>query len=117
MIDWNACPAGEREPDHVSGAWVFRGTCEETYNGSGALIKLINKEAFDPRKTLPKTESCVVSISALSGRRGRFRRMNHPKREKALRAEGRPPWLVLARASAHRRYIVPVRGSSQREGK
>jgi uncharacterized protein (DUF433 family) len=26
MIDWNACTAVEREPDRVSGAWVFRGT-------------------------------------------------------------------------------------------
>lgn len=26
MIDWNICTAVEREPDRVSGAWVFRGT-------------------------------------------------------------------------------------------
>lgn len=26
MIDWNTCAAVEREPDRVSGAWVFRGT-------------------------------------------------------------------------------------------
>jgi uncharacterized protein (DUF433 family) len=26
MIDWSACPAVERDPDRVSGAWVFRGT-------------------------------------------------------------------------------------------
>jgi uncharacterized protein (DUF433 family) len=26
MIDWNTCTAVEREPDRVSGAWVFRGT-------------------------------------------------------------------------------------------
>ena len=26
MIDWSACPAVERSPDRVSGAWVFRGT-------------------------------------------------------------------------------------------
>jgi uncharacterized protein (DUF433 family) len=26
MIDWNACTAVEREPDRISGAWVFRGT-------------------------------------------------------------------------------------------
>jgi uncharacterized protein (DUF433 family) len=26
MIDWSACPAVERDPRRVSGAWVFRGT-------------------------------------------------------------------------------------------
>ena len=26
MIEWSACPAVEREPERVSGAWVFRGT-------------------------------------------------------------------------------------------
>ena len=26
MIEWSACPAVERDPERVSGAWVFRGT-------------------------------------------------------------------------------------------
>ncbi len=26
MARWNRCPAVERDPDKVSGAWVFRGT-------------------------------------------------------------------------------------------
>jgi len=26
MIDWSTCPAAERNPDVVGGAWVFRGT-------------------------------------------------------------------------------------------
>jgi uncharacterized protein (DUF433 family) len=26
MLDWSQCPAVERSPDRVSGAWVFRGT-------------------------------------------------------------------------------------------
>lgn len=26
MIDWSSCPDIERDPDRVSGAWVFRGT-------------------------------------------------------------------------------------------
>lgn len=26
MIDWTSCPAVERDPERVSGAWVFRGT-------------------------------------------------------------------------------------------
>lgn len=26
MIDWSSCLAVEREPERVSGAWVFRGT-------------------------------------------------------------------------------------------
>jgi len=26
MIDWSVCPAVERNPAKVSGAWVFRGT-------------------------------------------------------------------------------------------
>lgn len=26
MIDWSICPAVERDPDRVSGAWLFRGT-------------------------------------------------------------------------------------------
>ncbi|MDE0003015.1 MAG: DUF433 domain-containing protein [Rhodospirillaceae bacterium] len=26
MTDWQTCPAVERYPDKVSGAWVFRGT-------------------------------------------------------------------------------------------
>jgi uncharacterized protein (DUF433 family) len=26
MIDWSTCPAVERDPDRVSGAWVFLGT-------------------------------------------------------------------------------------------
>ncbi len=26
MLDWNQCPAVERSPDRVSGAWVFKGT-------------------------------------------------------------------------------------------
>jgi uncharacterized protein (DUF433 family) len=26
MLDWSTCPAVERHPERVSGAWVFRGT-------------------------------------------------------------------------------------------
>ena len=26
MVVWNLCPAVERNPDKVSGAWLFRGT-------------------------------------------------------------------------------------------
>jgi uncharacterized protein (DUF433 family) len=26
MIDWSSCPAVERYPERVSGAWVFRGS-------------------------------------------------------------------------------------------
>ena len=26
MSDWSTCPAVERDPQRVSGAWVFRGT-------------------------------------------------------------------------------------------
>jgi uncharacterized protein (DUF433 family) len=26
MIEWSSCAAVERDPDRVSGAWVFRGT-------------------------------------------------------------------------------------------
>ena len=26
MIDWSSCPAAERHPDVMSGAWVFTGT-------------------------------------------------------------------------------------------
>jgi uncharacterized protein (DUF433 family) len=26
MIDWSSCPAVERDPEKVSGAWVFRNT-------------------------------------------------------------------------------------------
>ena len=26
MIDWSSCPAVERNPERVSGAWVFLGT-------------------------------------------------------------------------------------------
>ena len=26
MLDWNTCPAVERDPQKVSGAWVFHGT-------------------------------------------------------------------------------------------
>jgi uncharacterized protein (DUF433 family) len=26
MIDWSSCPAVERDPERVGGAWVFRGT-------------------------------------------------------------------------------------------
>jgi uncharacterized protein (DUF433 family) len=26
MLDWTQCPAVERTPDKVSGAWVFKGT-------------------------------------------------------------------------------------------
>ncbi len=26
MIDWSTCPAVERDPLRVSGAWVFKGT-------------------------------------------------------------------------------------------
>jgi uncharacterized protein (DUF433 family) len=26
MLDWSSCPAVEREPERVSGAWIFRGT-------------------------------------------------------------------------------------------
>ena len=26
MLDWTSCPAVERTPEKVSGAWVFRGT-------------------------------------------------------------------------------------------
>jgi uncharacterized protein (DUF433 family) len=26
MIGWSSCPAVERDPERVSGAWVFRGT-------------------------------------------------------------------------------------------
>ncbi len=26
MLDWSTCPHVERDPERVSGAWVFRGT-------------------------------------------------------------------------------------------
>jgi uncharacterized protein (DUF433 family) len=26
MLDWTTCPAAERDPERLSGAWVFRGT-------------------------------------------------------------------------------------------
>lgn len=26
MLHWSSCPAVERDPEKVSGAWVFRGT-------------------------------------------------------------------------------------------
>ena len=26
MIDWSTCPDVERDPDRMSGAWIFRGT-------------------------------------------------------------------------------------------
>jgi len=26
MLDWASCPAVERNPQYVCGAWVFRGT-------------------------------------------------------------------------------------------
>ena len=26
MIDWSSCPMVERDPERMSGAWVFRGT-------------------------------------------------------------------------------------------
>ena len=26
MLDWNHCPAVERAPDKVSGAWLFKGS-------------------------------------------------------------------------------------------
>jgi uncharacterized protein (DUF433 family) len=26
MIDWSTCPEVERDPERLSGAWVFRGT-------------------------------------------------------------------------------------------
>ncbi len=26
MIDWSSCPAVERDPERVSGAWVFHGS-------------------------------------------------------------------------------------------
>lgn len=26
MMDWSTCPAVERNPERVSGAWIFRGT-------------------------------------------------------------------------------------------
>jgi uncharacterized protein (DUF433 family) len=26
MMDWSSCPAVERDPDRVSGAWVFLGS-------------------------------------------------------------------------------------------
>jgi uncharacterized protein (DUF433 family) len=26
VIDWSSCPAVERDPERVGGAWVFRGT-------------------------------------------------------------------------------------------
>ena len=26
MLDWSSCPVVERDPQRVSGAWVFRGT-------------------------------------------------------------------------------------------
>ena len=26
MVDWNKCSTGERDPDKLSGAWVFGGT-------------------------------------------------------------------------------------------
>jgi uncharacterized protein (DUF433 family) len=26
MINWSSCPAVEKDPERVSGAWVFRGT-------------------------------------------------------------------------------------------
>jgi uncharacterized protein (DUF433 family) len=44
MIDWSSCPDVERDPERVSGAWVFLGTripvaaLFENLEGEGASI-------------------------------------------------------------------------------
>lgn len=42
MIDWSSCPAVERDPERVSGVWVFRGTRVPTTNGDIDPEKLFN---------------------------------------------------------------------------
>ena len=31
MVDWSACPAVERSPEKISGAWAFAGTQVPVY--------------------------------------------------------------------------------------
>ena len=42
MIDWSTCHAVERDPERVSGAWVFRGTRVPI----AALFENLEDEAF-----------------------------------------------------------------------
>ena len=51
MIEWESCPAVERTPGKVSGAWVFKGTrvpvraLFEASTVAGLAVRVVNKVA------------------------------------------------------------------------
>lgn len=67
MVDWSRCPAVERDPDRVSGAWVFRGTripvraLFENLEGGASLDEFLE---WFPGSTLQQVRSVLEFISA-----------------------------------------------------
>ncbi len=76
MIDWSSCPAVERDPERVSGAWVFRGgvthqvvTAYElgwSELSNGTLLDVAEQSGFD---VIVTTDSNLKYQQNLSSRR------------------------------------------------
>ncbi len=118
MVDWNACPAGERETNRASGALVFRGTGEETYNGPGGgrSLSSLTKRRSTLARGYRRRKVMWCQLRALSGCRGRFRRLKHPKREKGSGGGGPSAVAVLgACVDAQEKHRPSERGNSHKE--
>jgi uncharacterized protein (DUF433 family) len=85
MLDWQTCPAVERDPQKVSGAWVFRDTrvpvsaLFENIEGGATVDQFLQwfpgttreqvdacsstqRAAFRPRETGSGCESCSIRV-------------------------------------------------------
>ena len=80
MIDWSTCTAVERDPERVSGAWVFRGTRVPV----AALFENLEEDAsvhqfleWFPGVTLTRARAVLEHASrstAMAGRVGKAQR-------------------------------------------
>jgi len=62
MLDWTSCAAAERDPQRVSGAWVFRGTrvpikaLFENLEGGASVADFLN---WFPGVTKPQVDAVL----------------------------------------------------------
>ena len=66
MIDWSSCPAVERDPERVSGAWVFRGTripvaaLFENLEGGAQITELVD---WFPGVTIEQVRAALEHVA------------------------------------------------------
>jgi len=61
MLDWLSCPAVERDPDRVSGAWGFRGTrvpVKALFENLESGARIDDFLAWFPEVSREKVEAC-----------------------------------------------------------